>query len=139
MGKGAGHLSTTNPPDPQVETIDCVPDIVPYLRRATIAVVPILHGSGIRFKILEALACEVPVVSTTLGAQGIEVKDGESILLADSAAAFAQAILTLLQDHAKRAQMARQGLAVLGQHYTASVNTVRIQQLVTEILCARKG
>lgn len=116
-----------------------MPDIVPYLRRATIAVVPILHGSGIRFKILEALACEVPVVSTPLGAQGIKVKEGESILLADNAAAFAQAILTLLQDHAKRTQMARQELAVLRQHYTASVNTVRIQQLVTEILCMGKG
>ena len=76
--------------------IDSVPDIVPYLRHATIAVVPILHGSGMRFKILEALAAEVPIVSTTLGAQGIAVTHGESIMLADNPTDFANAILTLL-------------------------------------------
>ncbi len=133
VGKGANNLPGDHLDDPQIETIGCVPDMVPYLRRATIAVVPIRHGSGMRFKILEALACEVPVVSTTLGAQGIATSNGTSIMLADSATDFAQAIIALLQDCTKRAQLAQQGLAVLRQQYTAPVNTARIQQLIAEL------
>jgi len=134
VGKGASHLATASQPDPQLETLDTVPDIVPYLRRATVALVPIWHGSGIRFKILEALASEVPVVSTSLGAQGIEVRDGESILLADTPHAFTQAILTLLREQTTRTQIAQHGLAVLRQHYTTAVNTQRIRHLVDSLV-----
>ena len=60
------------------------------------AVVPLLAGSGTRLKILEAWAAGLPVVSTTLGAEGLPVRDGENILLADGAAAFAGAVSRLL-------------------------------------------
>ena len=137
VGKGARQLPAALRQAPQVEALERVPNIAPYLRQATVAVVPLLHGSGIRFKILEALACELPVVSTTLGAQGIAAHNGESILLADTPVAFAQAILTLLRDEAKRAQIAQHGLAVLRQHYTTAVNTARICQLVDALVASR--
>ena len=135
VGTGAQNLPDAILQDQQIEAIDSVPDMVPYLRNATIAVVPLRHGSGMRFKILEALACELPVVSTTLGARGIVATNGESMLLADSAADFTQAILMLLHDRAKRTQLAEQGLAILRQHYTAAVNTTLIRQLVEEVTC----
>ncbi len=135
VGRGATQLPSAILDNPAVVAIDGVPDIMPYLRRATVAVVPILHGSGMRFKILEAMACNIPVVSTTLGAQGIAVKDGESIMLADDPITFVQAILTLLQDCHKREQLAQRGLALLRQHYTVAVNRERIQRLVEECLC----
>lgn len=134
VGKGARQLPAALMQAPQIEAIDTVPDITPYLRRATIAVVPILHGSGIRFKILEALANELPVVSTTLGAQGIAVDDGEHILLADTPVAFTGAILTLLDDATKRAQFGQKGLAILRQHYTMPVNTARMAQLIDTLV-----
>lgn len=130
VGKGSTQLPAHILADPAVEAIGDVPDITPYLWRATVAVVPILHGSGIRFKILEALACKLPVVSTTLGAQGIEVVNGESIRLADQPRAFADAVIQLLADRKQRKQIAEQGFALLCQQYSATVNTIRIQQLV---------
>jgi glycosyltransferase involved in cell wall biosynthesis len=63
-----------------------------------VALVPLKYESGTRFKILEAGACSVPLVSTTLGAEGIPVIDGEHILIADDASGFASAILRLLED-----------------------------------------
>jgi glycosyltransferase involved in cell wall biosynthesis len=61
--------------------------------------------SGTRFKILEAFACRTPVVSTTLGAEGLDVRHGEHLLLADSAAEFASAIISLVDDPLQRQRL----------------------------------
>lgn len=133
VGLGAGQLAIPDQVDLGVETIDDVPDIVPYLRQATIAVMPILHGSGIRFKVLEALAAELPVVSTSLGAQGIAAVHGESILVADDPAIFAQAVIDLLQATALRICLAERGHALFMRKYTTAVNTRRIVRLVIQL------
>jgi polysaccharide biosynthesis protein PslH len=65
-----------------------------------VALVPLKFESGTRFKILEAGACGVPIVSTTLGAEGLPVTDGKDILIADEPAPFADAILKVLKDRA---------------------------------------
>jgi glycosyltransferase involved in cell wall biosynthesis len=78
---------------PRVHVTGEVPSIVPYFRAAAAALVPLRWESGTRFKILEAFACRTPVISTTLGAEGLEVEHGKHLLLADEAAAFARAIL----------------------------------------------
>jgi glycosyltransferase involved in cell wall biosynthesis len=75
-----------------------VPSIVPYLRASRAALVPLRWESGTRFKILEAFACQTPVVSTTLGAEGLAVEHGHHLLLADAPDAFAAAILSLLEE-----------------------------------------
>lgn len=95
--------------------------------------VTILHGSGIRYKILEALACDLPIVSTTLGAQGVQVKHGESIMIADNPCDFAQAIVTLLHNPKMRKTLARNGHKILHDEYTTIVNSRRIWQLVNEL------
>ena len=71
-------------------------DAVSELARSRVAVVPLLTGSGTRLKILEAWAAGLPVVSTTIGAEGLPVRDGETVLLADGAEAFAAAVTRLL-------------------------------------------
>ena len=75
-----------------------VDDAVAELARAQVAVVPILSGSGTRLKILEAWAAGSPVVSTTLGAEGLECESGRHLLLADDPAAFRDSIARLLKD-----------------------------------------
>ncbi|HKW78867.1 MAG TPA: glycosyltransferase family 4 protein, partial [Candidatus Limnocylindria bacterium] len=74
-----------------VHVAGAVPDVRPYLAAATAVVVPLRAGGGTRIKILEALAMRCPVVSTPLGAEGLDVTDGHDILLADGAPAFADA------------------------------------------------
>ena len=82
-------------------TIECISDPVdirPCFREAWIFVVPLLVGGGTRLKILEAMAMEVPIVSTSIGAEGIDCVDGEHILLADSPQTFADAVVRILED-----------------------------------------
>lgn len=75
-----------------------LPSVLPYLCNADVAIVPLQFESGTRFKILEAGAARVPIVSTTLGAEGLPIADGEGILLADDAPAFAKAIVKIIKD-----------------------------------------
>ncbi len=82
-------------------------DTRPHWARAAVAVVPLHAAAGTRLKILEAAACGVPVVSTSVGAEGLDFSDGEQIRIADSAAGFAGAIAELLADpDARRRQAA---------------------------------
>lgn len=96
-----GHLSGEH-----ITATGKLPSVLPYLCHVDVALVPLLFESGTRFKILEAGACRVPMVSTTLGAEGIPVTDGEHLLLADTPEAFAAAILRLLKDRAYAGQLA---------------------------------
>lgn len=82
----------------RVAVTGMVPDVRPYLVRARVVVVPLLVGGGTRLKILEAMACGRPVVSTSLGAEGIGAVDNEHIFLADDPSQFAKSVLRLLED-----------------------------------------
>lgn len=133
VGRKAEEIADVAHRQPGVTCIGEVPTVAPYLGKATIAAVPILHGSGTRFKILEALSCAVPVVSTTLGAQGIDLVSGESAMIADSATEFAQAIINLLKDNSKRTRLAHNGLKVLKNNYNFDTNTQRIRQILEDL------
>lgn len=75
-----------------------VEDVVPYYRQSTVCVVPLRAGGGTRLKILEAMALGRPVVSTTIGCEGLDVVDGEHLLIADTPEQFAEKTLRLLED-----------------------------------------
>jgi polysaccharide biosynthesis protein PslH len=81
-----------------VEVTGEVPDMRPYLRRASVMIAPLRMGGGTRVKILEAQAIGRPVVSTSLGAAGLDQRHGESILLADDAEHFAEELIRTLRD-----------------------------------------
>ncbi|MDQ3258756.1 MAG: glycosyltransferase family 4 protein, partial [Acidobacteriota bacterium] len=79
-----------------------VPSVVEHLHEATVFVVPLRVGGGTRLKIFEAMAAGKAVVSTTVGAEGLDVRHAHNIWLADDAANFARAVTTLLRDHEQR-------------------------------------
>lgn len=91
--------------DPRLRVTGTVPDVRPYLERASVFVVPLRVGGGTRLKIYEAMAMERPVVSTTIGAEGLPIEQGRHALIADSSEAFASAVLGLLQDPARATTM----------------------------------
>ncbi len=95
-----------------------VPTVLPYLQNAACSLVPLQFESGTRFKILESGACGIPVVSTTLGAEGIPVSHGRNILLADTPDAFAQALLSILTDPALGHSLATECRALIEQNYS---------------------
>jgi glycosyltransferase involved in cell wall biosynthesis len=78
----------------------------PYLWGSKISVVPIRIGSGTRLKIYECMAAGIPVVSTTVGAEGLRYADGEDIIIADDPRDFADACVRLLSDDAARRSIA---------------------------------
>ena len=82
---------------PGVAVTGEVPDVRPYLERAAVVAVPVRMGGGTRLKVLEGLAVGKPMVSTTLGCEGVTVRDGEHLLMADGADAFAAAIGRLFE------------------------------------------
>ncbi|MBI1765634.1 MAG: glycosyltransferase [Acidobacteria bacterium] len=88
-----------------VEVTGTVPSVLEHLRAAAVFVVPLRIGGGTRLKIYEAMALGKATVSTTIGAEGLDVNHGQDILLADDPASFAQSTIALLQDAALRQQL----------------------------------
>jgi glycosyltransferase involved in cell wall biosynthesis len=84
-----------------------VADVRPYIAGATVYVAPLRVGGGTRLKLLQAMAMQAAIVATSLGAEGFPVMHGRELLLADTPAKFAQAVLALLGDPEQRAQLGR--------------------------------
>jgi polysaccharide biosynthesis protein PslH len=85
-----------------------VPDVVPYYTRSRVCVVPLRAGSGTRLKILEAMAIGRPVVSTSIGAEGLDVIDGKHVFIADDSREFAEKTIELLTNRALRTRLTKE-------------------------------
>ena len=94
-----------------------VDDLRPLYARSSLVAAPIFWGSGVRIKLLEALACGLPVVATALAAEGIDLRHGQSALLAEHPEGFADAITRLLDDASLRARLGAAGRAVAERDY----------------------
>ncbi|MDX6693397.1 MAG: polysaccharide biosynthesis protein PslH [Blastocatellia bacterium] len=99
-----------------VEVTGTVPSVVDHLREAAVFVVPLRVGGGTRLKIFEAMATGKAVVSTTIGAEGLEVEHGRDILLADDAETFSDSIIMLLRDEALRRGFETAAARLAAQH-----------------------
>ena len=96
-----------------------VEDIAPYYRRARVVVVPLRVGSGVRVKIVQAMAAARAVVTTTKGCEGLDVRSGEHLVIADSPRDFAAATTTLLEDDALRARIGARARALALERHDA--------------------
>ncbi len=94
-----------------------VPRPEPYLQQAAAFLVPLHAGGGMRVRIIDAWSWGIPVISTTIGAEGIAIRNEENILIADSSEQFAQAIVRLLRDPALRGRLRQNGRAWVEEHY----------------------
>jgi sugar transferase (PEP-CTERM/EpsH1 system associated) len=103
-----------------------VPDVRPYLAAAGVSVVPLLVGGGTRLKILESMAMGKAIVSSTVGAEGIAVEDGDTIMLADDPDSFAQRVVELLEAPDRAREMGRRARAFVLERYawSAIVRTI---------------
>ena len=101
-----------------VKMVGSVPDVRPYIRQASVVLQYMEAGGGIALKVLEAMAMRKPVLSNTLGCEGIEVKHGRDAFLADGAAAYADAAVLLLKDAATRRRLADSGYDTVQRAYS---------------------
>jgi polysaccharide biosynthesis protein PslH len=104
--------------DPSIEVTGFVEDAVAAIAQSQVAIVPLLAGSGTRVKILEAWAAGTPVVSTTLGAEGLEFNDREHLILADDAESFTAAVSELLALPVNRERIGAAGRRLYEEEYT---------------------
>lgn len=95
----------------RVEVVADVDDVSSWYRRGTVFINPVWHGSGVNMKNVEAISHGIPVVTTKKGARGLGLQDGVHVLVADTPEAFAQAVLRLLADPARRRQLAENAWA----------------------------
>jgi polysaccharide biosynthesis protein PslH len=121
-----------------VEITGTVPSIIDHLREASAIVVPLRIGGGTRIKIYEGMAMGKATVSTTVGAEGLDVQHGRDILLEDSPAAFAEAIVTLLQHEDVRRRV-EAGAAATARKYDWSVITERFVEVLQKTIDAAQG
>lgn len=122
---GSGH---------NVELIGFVEDIRQPLAEYSVFVCPILTGSGVRVKLLEAFASGIPVVSTPIGAEGLATEDGATCRLTDTPEAFAQAVVELLRDPESAAAMAARAYEEVRANWDTPVITRRLIDGYREIL-----
>jgi sugar transferase (PEP-CTERM/EpsH1 system associated) len=119
--------------NPAIEITGAVEQISPYLAGAAVYVVPLRVGGGTRFKVLEAMAQGLPLVSTPLGVEGIGVTDEQELLLASTPETFAAAVLRLLADHKQGggygATLGRQARAFVEAEYSWDVIIPRLEAL----------
>jgi glycosyltransferase involved in cell wall biosynthesis len=104
--------------EPGVTVTGAVDDPRPWVAGATVYVVPMRIGGGVRLKVLQAMAMGCAIVSTPMGAEGIDVQDWREMVMARSARQFAQATLSLLTDPGRRSSLGEAARARIVQHYT---------------------
>lgn len=111
-----------------------VENLLPYYKDGTICVIPLRAGGGTRLKILEAMALGRPIVSTTIGCEGLTVKNGEHLLIADTPELFASHVLMLLKDKQKWLQLTRQARALAVDSYDWDLIVQKHIQLYEEVV-----
>lgn len=119
---------------PGIEVTGTVDDVLPYYREAIASVVPLRVGGGSRLKILEAMAAGVPVVSTTLGAEGLDVSDGVHLCLADTPQTTRQALVNLFTDESYRQDLVKQARQLALTQYDWSIIGQKLQRTCQAVL-----
>jgi glycosyltransferase involved in cell wall biosynthesis len=103
------ELQNLNLPTRNLEVTGYVDDPRPYLAETAVFIVPLLAGGGMRVKIIDGWTWGMPIISTTVGAEGVETQPGETMLIADTPQDFAQATLSLLQNRTEADRLAQAG------------------------------
>ena len=116
-----------------------VDDIRPYLRRATVCVVPLRIGAGMRMKIVEALAMAKAVVSTSVGCEGLGLKDREHLLIADRSEDFAAAVCRLLADPMLRLRLGWTGRRFILEHYDWKRLVPQLEEIYAEVVQQKRS
>jgi glycosyltransferase involved in cell wall biosynthesis len=118
---------------PGISITGPVEDIRPYLRQTLIFAAPVRTGSGTRQKILDAMAMGLPVISTSVGSEGLEVEDGENICLAETPEEFREKVRRLVRDEEFRSYVARGGRKLVEEKYSRRVAIEKLAALFREV------
>ena len=116
-----------------VEVTGRVPDVRPYLENARVAVTPIDLARGIQNKILEALAMETPVVSSTVAFRGVDANPGDGVLVADSSKDVADNVIRVLRDDELASALAARGRKLVESRYSWAKNLEVLDRILSDL------
>lgn len=122
---------------PDVEVTGEVPDVRPHIERAAAVVVPLRLGGGTRLKVLEAMAMGKAVISTTLGVEGLDVKDGRDVLIADDPEGFVKQTERLFGDAELTARLGEAARRLVEARYGWNASVARLSDFYGEVLESR--
>lgn len=122
--------------DGKIEMISDAPSIIPYAARCSMSIVPLRVGGGTRIKILTSMALGLPVISTTIGCEGLNLRPGEDLAVVDHPAEFAQEIVKLFHDKEKRLGMAQMARIKVEEQYDWKIILQTLEQLFLEVAIA---
>lgn len=128
-----GHLA-----DSHIQVVGPVEDIRSWLAKTTVFVSPIRSGGGARMKNLEALAVGVPLVTTSLGAEGLADPPGSAYLVADEPIDFADAVISLLSDKAMRCQFREEGRRMVERAHDTQVVVTQVESLLQKAIRSKR-
>lgn len=141
-GKPTAEVYALSSIDPRITVTGPVDDLRPFLRRADVYVCGLQMGTGIKNRILEALAMAKPVVTTPVGAEGMELEHGKHLIVAKSPEEFAAAVIRLLQDSNPRIQLGTAGREAVQRRFSwikASQEVMRLYEEATSTLHNQRG
>jgi glycosyltransferase involved in cell wall biosynthesis len=124
---------------PRITVTGTVPDLRPYLARATVAVSPIRYGAGIQNKLLEAMAMATPVVSTPQATAALQVRPGRDLLVADTPQACAEAVLTLLADEGLCWRVSQAGRRYVETHHDWNMAAGKLEAVYRDAVAGVTG
>ena len=125
----ADFLKLKDDSDGAIDITGYVQDLRPYLNKAALMVVPVRAGSGMRVRILEAFAWGIPVITTTIGLEGIAAQKGDDVLVADDAGDFANEAVRLLGDEELQSNLAKNGRDLVTKLYDWRVVLKKLDEI----------
>jgi glycosyltransferase involved in cell wall biosynthesis len=121
---------------PYVRIIGWVPSVIPYLQRACISVVPLLHGAGTKRKLIQTLMLGTPAVTTSLGTEGLDLLDAEHVLIADEASAFAASVEQLVTNEDLWHRLRTNGAEHVRRSHCLVVAQQRLMDALDEVMAS---
>ncbi len=139
VGKDPPHEIQALGQNPAVHVTGTVKDIRPFLQRATLSVVPILYGAGIQNKVLEAMACATPVISSPQAVSALSLKPGQDVLVAQEPDRFARTVLELLDNPRRQSELGAAGRRYVERYHNWNQITVQLEEIYTQCIIPAGG
>ena len=120
--------------DPSIIVTGTVEDVRPYFERSQVFVNPVRIGGGFRGKLLEAMAMGLPIVTTSLGAEGVSAENGKDMIMADDPGTFARAVIRLLKDSGLREELGGRSRALVQEHFSWERGVEELERILGEVV-----
>jgi glycosyltransferase involved in cell wall biosynthesis len=133
MSITGNHAGLSLPVADHVLLTGMVENVYPHIARSWCSVVPLQTGGGTRLKVLEAMALRTPVVTTSKGAEGLDVQDGKHLLIADDPRSFSQSVIRLLRDQSLRQAISDEGYKLVREKYNWDVVMPHFMAMIDQV------